>query len=776
MSNPRLPRPPQVSKSFSRLDTVAPDPLVRHREISNVESLSPDQVEGLPDDAGTSNGNLFEQDGSVDGSGEATDLTQTGDTVPAVLEELPIELASLTDRWVLDIRHAIPRQHHHSCPTILTVRVRFIDSLSAKVHPTPPSMDKLSTLFQDFYVLSSSRIATHIDTLSSRQHRRASPNRSVSSRSSSMTKSSSRQGPAGGKDKTTSDRSLAEQQMLTASEIEDRRKARKQLERTRLTLEESVERRVCEAVYDRIWRHRSTQDEERDEKLRSRTAALGVVGVGLPELGIDLGNASDSENSAGSEAHIREWLSGARESLMKMNDEKCPLGKLIHLKAAHKSIVDTLSHFHPSSSSADEILPTLIYTLITTPTGGINVISNLYFIQRFRSASKVDGEAAYCLTNLEAAITFLENVDLASLKPDELQLPPTPKHEKSNPLSPGLPPSPGLTAVATTLVTATPSSSSLEHLKSLPSVPRPSTPSTPLHQRRLSHLLQPPTSALGAAGDAVITTADQGLKTIGSTLEISYKFLFGRLREREVNVSGEGGNAREIVLPKTLDEARRLVGTPPLAETTDDKNPGDASTGILAHYPQLEGPDALGTIANDKPSIGGQKLVRDRSSDSGKSGKLVASDKESSPISTRVPNVPGTASPLGSSAAVESMRNLGNTLNPLNRLAGMGVMRSFGRSAVSVQAAMTKEHGSVEGSRNAAEAGLKGVVDLTTRFFKASPDLASVLPPRGLPKVAPPIRRFMELENPGDLKICEVMELLRDYRRLAGVLKDIGAV
>jgi hypothetical protein len=34
----------------------------------------------------------------------------------------------------------------------------------------------------------------------------------------------------------------------------------------------------------------------------------------------------------------------------------------------------------------------------------------------------------------------------------------------------------------------------------------------------------------------------------------------------------------------------------------------------------------------------------------------------------------------------------------------------------------------------------------------------------------------MELENPGDLKISEVMELLRDYRRLAGALKDIGAV
>ena len=33
----------------------------------------------------------------------------------------------------------------------------------------------------------------------------------------------------------------------------------------------------------------------------------------------------------------------------------------------------------------------------------------------------------------------------------------------------------------------------------------------------------------------------------------------------------------------------------------------------------------------------------------------------------------------------------------------------------------------------------------------------------------------MELQNPGDLKIGEVLELLRDYRRLAGALNKMGA-
>jgi len=37
------------------------------------------------------------------------------------------------------------------------------------------------------------------------------------------------------------------------------------------------------------------------------------------------------------------------------------------------------------------------------------------------------------------------------------------------------------------------------------------------------------------------------------------------------------------------------------------------------------------------------------------------------------------------------------------------------------------------------------------------------------------VKKFMELQNPADLKIGDVLELLRDYRRLAGALKDMGA-
>ena len=320
--------------------------------------------------------------------------------------------------------------------------------------------------------------------------------------------------------------------MLTPLEISDRRRARRLLDRKRNALEEAVERRVCQRVYNRIWRHRASLDELRDEKLRSRTAALALVGIGLQDLGIKV----DHQPSETDDIQIEHWISKARDGLLRMNDAKHPLGKLQQLAAAHKNIVDLLTA-SSSSSSADEILPTLIYTLITTPPEGINVISNLHFVQRFRAASKVDGEAAYCLVNLEAAITFLETVDLASLRSDEpLSGPPKSESRPTTPHTDGRPQwisrtsttspmslkSIGTSAISDQSASPHPSESSSNIIKH-------TQPTTPSHQRKLSNLFQPPASALGVASDVVRTTADQGFKTIGNSLDNSFKrkHLFG---------------------------------------------------------------------------------------------------------------------------------------------------------------------------------------------------------------------------------------------------------
>jgi hypothetical protein len=554
----------------------------------------------------------------------------------------------------------------------------FIDSLSAKVHPTPPTVDKLSMLFQDFYVISASHINTHISALSSRQHREGSPS-SVSSRGSTASKIRAKASTIGVKDrpKASTERRDSEQQMLTADELADRKRARKVLEHKRTVLEEVMERRVCEGVYDKLWRHRSTQDEAQDEKLRSKTAALAVVGIGLTDLGVDLGESNSDTNRA---EEVREWLDDARKELLAMNDKKYPLGKLQHLKAAHKAIVDTLSHFHPSSS-ADEIMPMLIYTLITSPPEGLNVISNLYFIQRFRSESKIDGEAAYCLTNLEAAITFLETVDLTSLRADEVlsgppksnSRPSTPNIEKSVLVGLGATPSPGLSAPALSPAAISPASSITATTKPGP-LPASLRPVMQVHNRRFSDIFQPPAQALGAAGDAMLNTADQGFKTIGNSLGDSYKFLVGKLKERQdISSDGDGGN---IIVPKTLDDARKLVGTPPPEE--EESVSGASSLHSPEDNSKTQGSEGRMKVEDRVLSIvGGRRPSRDHSADSARSSgsnKKVAfaeEVKEKSPLSTAA---------LAATNPLESMRNLGNTLNPMTRIAGMGMMRGFGRS------------------------------------------------------------------------------------------------
>ena len=569
----------------------------------------------------------------------------------------------------------------------------FIDSLSAKVHSTPPTVDKLSGWFQDFYAVAAAHINTHISALSSRQHRESSPAPSISSLSSTASKLRAKAVSISSKErpKLPSEKSESEQQMLTAEEISDRKRARKVLEHMKVALEEAIERRVCEGIYDRIWRHRSTQDEAQDDKLRSKTAALSVVGIGLTDLGVDLGQESIEGPAAteNKEKEVREWLEDAREELVAMNEEKYPLGKLQHLKACHKAIVDTLSHFHPSSS-ADEIMPMLIYTLITSRPEGIDVISNLYFIQRFRNESKIDGEAAYCLTNLEAAITFLETVDLASLRADEVpsgppksnSRPNTPRVEKYEPMLLGLTPSPGVAIPELNAAMASPTIS-----KAQPSLSG-LRPGMQVQNRRLSDMFQPP-AVLGAAGDAVLNTADQSFKTIGNSLGDSYKFLLGKLKERQEDSTGQ---KPEIVVPKTLDDARKLVSTPP---PEDD---GSASGGSSLYSPdttERKRADS-GARPDDKvlSIIGGRKPApRERSADSARSSassKKVAfaqeGEKAPSPLHAAVPTPSQTPNP----AIVESMRNLGNSLNPMNRIAGMGMMRSFGRAAPTSAPAASK--------------------------------------------------------------------------------------
>ncbi|SPQ25999.1 41848936-af73-405a-a22d-fb977b24c5d0 [Thermothielavioides terrestris] len=722
------PNPLRPVRSFRVERSTSPDPKTRAKRASTIENASsPTTTSALQTASGTQ-----PKQGSGEGEGEAPDTFVSRISEEAIepprasvdLDDLPIELVSLTDR--------------------------FIDSLSAKVHPTPPNIDNLSRMFQEFYATASSHIQTHVDSLATLQRREDTPSLATRPSAASLLRSKAASLSTKEKSKATPPRRDSDQQLLTAEEYANRKKARRALEVKKSLLEEAVERRLCEGIYSKIYRHRSTSDEAQDAKLRSKTAALAVVDIGPVDLGVDLGIAdNDPEAAAKKQEEVKQWLESARKELVLMSQSRYPLGKLNRLKAAHKAIIDTLSHFHPSSS-ADELMPMLIYTLITLPPENLNVISDVNFIQRFRWERKLTGEEAYCLTTLEATIAFLETQ------------------------SPSPSPSPAATSTAGFRATVN------AQLR---------------RQRRLSDLMRntpTPAQALNAASDAVLNTADQGLKTIGNSLGESYKFLMGKLRERAIlpdvllpkdgdtaaaaTTAGVGG----VIVPKTLDEARKLIGTPPPPTTTPSEDGSHQLAPARRSPSPNPSPAAAAAAADERPPLfgfiagSGRKVSRDHSADSarsaGSSSRRAAAAGEQQPEEKDAPSVT-------SPQIMDSMRSLGNSLNPMARLsAGIGGFRGFGRSsaASAVPArAPTPPAKDAAGKGGGAGGSVTGVDggDLATAF----PDLAAALPPKEHAKISPPVKRFLEMQNAAELKLGEVFDLLKDYKRLAGVLKEMGA-
>lgn len=661
--------------------------------------------------------------------------------VPPTFDQLPIEIRSLSER--------------------------FLKSLSVKTHANPLNIDTISELFQDFYEQAESHISTHIATLSIRLSREKSPSRSAATKALGGALKARKQSA----DQSASADGQGEQQMLTASEVADRRKARRDLEIKRLALEEAVERAVCEKVYDRIYRHRSADDEERDAKLRSRTAALSLVGIGLKELHVDIepakGNGLPTDEK---ELHdeIFTLLAPAREHLQRMDDHRYPLGKLQMLTEAHKSIVETLSRIFPSTSSADEVLPTLIYTLMTSAPDTINVISNLHFVQLFRARAKVDGEAAYCLVNLEAAISFLETVDLSSLRADEAPqggIHSASQSEKSTNIArPSSPKSlaPGLTTTSAISSDLSPGDTSMKPLPTQASLSNPPRPA--FTQRRFSSLIQAQAERIEAGRDELMNSADQAFDAINSTLENSFKFLFGRMKEQ-----GAGTEDSGIVMPRTLEDARKLVSSPPLVPM--DSHPSFAES--LSSSPTqdpLSAPRADSTMLN---LVGGR--LRERSVDSNRSagsGKRVLFAEKPNGAAT-LSNNPISSS-LPSQSAVESMGNLMNSINPLSRFGGFG---KFGRSA-SASGSSTPTTPAASSAAMAEKTKQLGYIPESEKStaqngsVQAEADLDAMEALAQLKKATPPLQKFVDAKSAKVLRIGDVEELLKDYQRLSALIKE----
>ncbi|GAB7362000.1 hypothetical protein MBLNU230_g2036t1 [Neophaeotheca triangularis] len=774
------PKTLHTSLSFSKMQDPPQSPS-RHR-ASTTSGITPVPAakytpSSLEIAGEQSKGDVFETHEEDEGDEATEDADSTNSPaikLPSTIDELPIEIRSLTER--------------------------FLERLSAKVHQAPLNADALSELFQDFYVRAEQQIETHIATLSSRIGREKTPSKAPP-KSSAQKRAGSTRG-----DSPSSTTSGGE--MLTPSEVADRRKARRLLDLKRVALEEAVERAVCEKVYSRTFKHRSTEDDARDEKLRSRTAALAVVGIGLKELHMDADPAKDDvrKTTQEKENEINQSLGGAREALQKMDEYQFPLGKLQCLTAAHKSVVETLSELFPSSSSADEVLPTLIYTLITSPPEGINVVSNLNFIQRFRTQSKVDGEAAYCLVNLEAAISFLETVDLASLRADELpEGPPKSNSRPSTPTSTEKPQSISSQPIATkalspdvSVITATSqdtSSATGPASKSLP-IAQPARPTLQQH-RRISSLVQAQADRIEAGRENFLKTADSAFDTINGALENSFKSVFGRFKDQTSGASP---------LPKTLEDARRLVSAPETPVEDEDvvSTSGRSSPGIDDPLSSSASKSGSGNEGKVLELIGGRgkQRPREKSVDSTRStgsGKKVAfianNGNATNGASNPKANTAGNSNKSGEEGSLAG--NFINNLNPLNRF-GVPSFPRFGRAASASASTPTTP---LTAASNSTSKQLGNIVESPRGTVNENPD--GMFPPfvektqrsdstvsvgagdedsmnaaeslAELRRIRPPRKRFLEVRDAGELKLSEVEELLGEYRRLAKAIGEAVA-
>ncbi|KAJ2799590.1 hypothetical protein H4S07_005395, partial [Coemansia furcata] len=203
-------------------------------------------------------------------------------------------------------------------------------------------------------------------------------------------------------------------------------------------LVESVEKLATEAIYANIFSPWFSDDRMRDEQFASKVAALNVANITLEHLGLSV-----AHETVGSE--LQRICAETGQMLENMNGVKSPAEKLKLVVDAHKNVVERMDRLNertrlaktqrqkqvaaggaadkvaesgeeaPSTEllSADSILPLLIYSVVKA--NPPRFISNLRYIQRYRMRSLITSQYEYCMTNAQAAASFVTSVDARKL-------------------------------------------------------------------------------------------------------------------------------------------------------------------------------------------------------------------------------------------------------------------------------------------------------------------------------------------------------------------------
>ncbi|KAG9031035.1 hypothetical protein FRB95_003200 [Tulasnella sp. JGI-2019a] len=169
---------------------------------------------------------------------------------------------------------------------------------------------------------------------------------------------------------------------------------------------EAMEKLVMNRLYESTFtpqidqeKHSVTTDDlERDHILRQRMKLF--VWVKEEHLDVPVGEGSQG------------FLAFAQQELLKMNHYKAPRDKLICILNCCKVIFGLIRHLG-REEGADSFIPILIFVVLKA--NPEHLISNIEYINRFRSPNKLQGEAGYYLSSLTGAVSFIETMDHSSL-------------------------------------------------------------------------------------------------------------------------------------------------------------------------------------------------------------------------------------------------------------------------------------------------------------------------------------------------------------------------
>ncbi|EJT51854.1 guanyl-nucleotide exchange factor [Trichosporon asahii var. asahii CBS 8904] len=560
---------------------------------------------------------------------------------------------------------------------------------------------------------------------------------------------------------------------------------------------ERVEALVCSMLYNRIFSPLSSDDANHDEALASRIAGLNMAELTLDHLGLITRPPGDDGKLAAGLDGIVEQV-GAE--LQKLNAPHClkPKDKVDVLVAAHKLVVDGLAKLPPvklrpegepyqppgpgetaelseikadtkpepasvdlnadedasedrgetskdatpmseetseaqqetrpeddtgtTASGADLILPLIIYSVVKS--NPAHLASQLMYVRRYRSSILLRGDQSYAIVNLTAVVEFLEHVSLAEL---------------------------GLGSYSSRVLSV----ADLTPIGLGEMDPDVASASTRLKSR----VFAVGELAVGSANKVLSGIADSGWSAMRGFMSPDHLAPPGAGAQPQSPTSptqpGRPRGASTFSLASVTASVANIAAAASTAAARTRSQAGAEEDLVggkeLVDVPASSRPETpaqvYGSPVEEGENLLGASLGRSRSHSDARSTRSTRSDTRPGPASRT-----DSKSELKSSTGPKEKGQKGEK----SRFA------SFGRLSSSENLAEAKDKGGFFSALTARQARRPSIMTSLDEGAPASEG----------EDFEPPVERWMVCD-PGELRVGEVAALLRDYRRLAGVVAKL---